>query len=64
MQQGKWLVPRHASREVFEKDYPKVDFSALEVYCPGCKTIVKLSRKNMAGRVGGWCPKCGRAVAP
>lgn len=64
MQQGKWLTPRHPNREVFEKDYPKIDMDALEVYCPGCKALVRLGRKSLSGRIAGWCAKCGRAVAP
>ncbi|MFA5140309.1 MAG: hypothetical protein WC728_13845 [Elusimicrobiota bacterium] len=64
MQQGKWLTPRHPNREVFEKDYPKIDMDALEVYCPGCKAVVRLGRKSLGGRIGGWCVKCNRAVAP
>jgi hypothetical protein len=64
MQQGRWLTPRHPNREVFEKDYPKIDMDALEVYCPGCKAIVRLGRKSLTGRIGGWCVKCSRAVAP
>ena len=42
MQQGRWLTPRHPNREVFEKDYPKIDMDALEFYCPGCKAIARL----------------------
>jgi hypothetical protein len=64
VQQGKWLMPRHGSREVFEKDYPKLDLNALEVYCPGCRMVVRLGRKSLNGRIGGWCVKCNRGVAP
>lgn len=60
---GRWLSPRHPSREVFERDYPKVDLKALEVYCPGCRAVVKLSRTNPAGRSAGWCMACSRGVA-
>ncbi|HBL18463.1 MAG TPA: hypothetical protein DD417_17335 [Elusimicrobia bacterium] len=62
MLEGKWLVPRNPNREVFEKDYPLFDPSALQVYCPGCRSVVRLGRKSPNGRVGGWCPKCNRGV--
>ncbi|OGR85159.1 MAG: hypothetical protein A3J74_01775 [Elusimicrobia bacterium RIFCSPHIGHO2_02_FULL_57_9] len=64
MRVGQWLQPRHASVEVFEKDYPQVDFSGLDLYCPGCKVPLKLSRRSAAGRLAGWCKKCNRAVSP
>ena len=62
MHNGRWLVPRHTSREAFEKDFPSLDLSALEAYCPGCRGAVKLARKSPVGKIGGWCPRCGRAV--
>jgi len=64
MRDGKWLMPRHPSKEVFEKDYPKLDPSPISAYCPGCRASVLISRKAPNGRVGGWCQKCGRGVAP
>ncbi len=64
MREGKWLQPRHASREVFERDFPQLDLSALEVSCPGCKAYIKLSRKSAMGRIAGWCGKCARGVCP
>jgi len=62
MKDGKWLEPRHTSKEIFEKDYPKLDISGLDVKCPGCHCGLKLSRKNPAGRSAGWCKACNRAV--
>ncbi|MDE2293627.1 MAG: hypothetical protein KGL53_16210 [Elusimicrobia bacterium] len=62
MRDGRWLSPRYPSREIFERDYPKVDMSGLEVYCPGCRAVVRLTRAHVNGRVGGWCPACSRAV--
>jgi hypothetical protein len=62
MRDGKWLQPRYPNRDVFEKDYSQIDMSALDVYCPGCKKPVKLSRKNAMARIGGWCPTCNRGV--
>ncbi|MBI5882935.1 MAG: hypothetical protein HZB91_07520 [Elusimicrobia bacterium] len=64
MRDGKWLQPRYAGREVFERDYATIDFSGLDVYCPGCRTPVKLSRKAAMGRIGGWCKRCDRGVCP
>jgi len=64
MQEGKWLQPRHAGREAFERDFPQSDLSALNVYCPGCKAIVTLSRQSPTGRIAGWCKKCQRGVCP
>jgi len=64
MREGKWLQPRHASKDVFEKDFPVPDLSGLDVYCPGCKGYIKLNRKNPAGRIGGWCDKCARGICP
>jgi hypothetical protein len=60
---GKWLQPRHASKEVFEKDFPTLE-SGLDAHCPGCNGYMKLNRKNPAGRVAGWCGKCNRGVCP
>ena len=64
MREGKWLQPRHAAQEVFERDFPQTDLSGLDVYCPGCKALVKLSRKSPNGRIGGWCKKCQRGICP
>ncbi|MEK7858987.1 MAG: hypothetical protein AAB320_07575 [Elusimicrobiota bacterium] len=61
---GKWLQPRHASEEVFERDFPQGELTGLDVYCPGCKGYTKLSRKNPMGRIAGWCKKCSRGVCP
>jgi hypothetical protein len=63
MQTGKWLQPRYPGKDIFEKDYPQIDISALTVRCPGCAADVKLSRKGANGRIGGWCSKCDRGVA-
>ncbi len=64
MKPGKWLAPRYPSKEIFEKDYPKIDMSPISVACPGCKGSARLSRKAANGRIGGWCQACVRAVAP
>lgn len=64
MREGKWLQPRHARLEVFEKDFPQVEFSGLDVYCPGCRNPLKLSRRNPMGRIAGWCRRCDRGVCP
>lgn len=62
MKDGKWLAPRYTNKEIFEKDYAKIDLSGLDVKCPGCKDAVSLNRKNNAGRSAGWCRRCNRAV--
>ncbi|MBI4803101.1 MAG: hypothetical protein HY796_11310 [Elusimicrobia bacterium] len=62
MKDGKWLEPRHTSKEIFEKDYAKIELSGLEVRCPGCKDYVNLGRKNTGGKSAGWCKCCNRAV--
>ena len=62
MRDGKWLSPRYPSKEVFERDYPKLDMNGLDVYCPGCKAVLKLTRRSLASRVGGWCQACSRSV--
>ena len=64
MKEGKWLQPRHPAQAVFEKDFTLFDMAGLDVYCPGCRTPVKLSRKAPNGRIGGWCKKCNRGVSP
>lgn len=64
MKVGAWLTPRYTDRGVFEKDFPKIELNGLDVYCPGCKAIVRLGRKNPSEKLGGWCPKCNRPVAP
>lgn len=62
MKDGKWLAPRYTSKEIFEKDFGKLDVSGMEVKCPGCKDAVQLNRKNSANRAAGWCKRCNRAV--
>lgn len=62
MKDGRWLAPRYTNKEVFEKDYAKIDLSGLDVKCPGCKDSVSLNRKSNAGRSAGWCKRCNRAV--
>ncbi len=62
MKDGRWLAPRYTNKEIFEKDFSKMDMSALDVKCPGCKDAVPLNRKNNAGRSAGWCKRCNRAV--
>jgi len=62
MKDGKWLEPRYMSKEIFEKDYPKLDLSGMDVRCPGCKGDVALNRKNNSGKNAGWCKRCNRAV--
>ncbi len=64
MKPGKWLAPCYPSREIFEKDYPKLDMSPMIAGCPGCTKGVRLGRKAVNGRIGGWCKACSRAVAP
>lgn len=59
---GQWLQPRHGSKEVFDKDFPALEASGMDVTCPGCKEIVKLARKAPTGKLGGWCKKCNRGV--
>jgi hypothetical protein len=61
MHQGQWLQPRHATREVFEKDFPTLE-GGMDALCPGCKGLVKLSRRSPAGKLGGWCKPCNRGV--
>jgi hypothetical protein len=64
MKIGTWLMPRYTDRSVFEKDFGLVDMNAMDVYCPGCKAIVRLGRKSAhTGKIGGWCVKCNRPVA-
>ena len=62
MKDGKWLAPRYTNKEIFEKDYAKLDLSGMDVKCPGCKDAVSLTRKNNSSRTGGWCKRCNRAV--
>jgi acetyl-CoA carboxylase beta subunit len=62
MKDGKWLEPRYNSKEIFEKDYSKIDLSGMYVKCPGCKESVSLNRKNNFQKSAGWCKKCNRAV--
>ena len=63
MQTGRWLVPRYTDRGVFEKDYPGLDINGLDVYCPGCRRVVRLSRKSPTLKIGGWCASCTRPVS-
>ncbi len=63
MNQGKWLMPRYTSKEIFEKDYPNLDLSGMRLKCPGCGEVVQLNRKNVARKSAGWCKKCNRAVS-
>jgi hypothetical protein len=60
--QGAWLQPRHGSKEVFEKDFPKLDANGMDVTCPGCKSVVRLLRRSPNGKLGGWCKSCNRGV--
>jgi hypothetical protein len=62
LNQGTWLQPRHGSKEAFEKDYPKIEQSGLDVACPGCKGAVKVIRRAPNGKLGGWCKNCNRGV--
>ncbi len=62
MKEGKWLEPRHRDKDIFSKDYPNLDMSALEARCPGCKDTVTLSRKSAHNKIAGWCKNCCRAV--
>ena len=62
MKDGKWLEPRYTNKDIFEKDYPKLDLSGMEVKCPGCKNGMSLNRKHIAGKSAGWCKHCNRAV--
>ncbi|OGS50074.1 MAG: hypothetical protein A3J79_03440 [Elusimicrobia bacterium RIFOXYB2_FULL_62_6] len=62
LKDGKWLEPRHTNKEIFEKDFGKVDLSGLEVKCPGCKAAAGLNRKSVSGKSAGWCKRCNRAV--
>jgi hypothetical protein len=64
MKPGNWLQPRYPAREVFEKDYAKLDIvKAPEVWCPGCKKVCRLTRRTPDGsRIGGWCKHCDRGV--
>lgn len=59
---GKWLEPRHTSKEIFEKDFGKIDLSGIEAKCPGCKASLGLNRKSAGGKTAGWCKRCNRAV--
>ena len=62
MTQGRWLEPRHAAQEAFEKDFPKIETSALDAVCPGCKNSIKLTRRAPNGKIGGWCKRCNRGI--
>lgn len=64
MRAGQWLQPRHGSEEVFLKDFPTLGTDGLQVNCPGCREVVTLARKSAAGKLGGWCKRCNRGVAP
>lgn len=62
MKDGKWVEPRYTNKDIFEKDYPKLDLSGSEVKCPGCKTAVALNRRTAQGKTAGWCKCCNRPV--
>ncbi len=62
MIQGQWLQPRHGSHEAFEKDFPALAPAPSDVTCPGCKSVVRLTRRNPNGKHGGWCKRCNRGV--
>ena len=64
MKLGKWLAPRYSGKEIFHKDYSKIDMNPVSLTCPGCRAPVKMSRTTSAGRIGGWCKTCNRAVSP
>lgn len=64
MKDGKWLEPRYVSKEIFEKDYSKIDLSGITVKCPGCKQPVQLNRRSaLNNKSAGWCKRCNRAVS-
>lgn len=63
MKDGRWLEPRYTEKGVFEKDYPSIDINGLQVYCPGCRRVIRLSRKSPNAKIGGWCAACNRPVA-
>ncbi|MBI4349497.1 MAG: hypothetical protein HY553_21865 [Elusimicrobia bacterium] len=62
MKDGRWLEPRYTDRTVFEKDFPVIDLNGLDVYCPGCRKVVRLLRKSPNTKIGAWCKGCSRAV--
>jgi len=62
MKDGKWVEPRYTNKEIFEKDYAKLELSGAEAKCPGCALAVSLNRRSAAGKTAGWCKKCNRAV--
>ena len=62
MHDGKWVEPRYTNKDIFEKDYSKLDLSGMDVKCPGCKASVGLNRKSARGKAAGWCKICNRAV--
>ena len=62
MKTARWLEPRYTERNIYEKDFPIIDLNGLEVYCPGCNTLVRLARKSPLGKVAGWCKQCNRAI--
>ncbi len=62
MRDGKWLPCRYPSKDIFEKDFTKMDLSGMDVKCPGCGNSVQLNRKNASNKSAGWCKKCNRAV--
>lgn len=62
MKIGKWLEPRYTSRDIFEKDYPRLELSGIDIQCPGCKSRVTLNRKSINNKSAGWCKNCNRAV--
>ena len=62
MKDGKWLLPRYTDRGVFDKDFPGIDLNGLDVYCPGCRHVVRLARKSPNSKLGAWCKDCSRAI--
>lgn len=62
MKNGKWLEPRYPSKEIFEKDYSRIDVNGISVRCLGCNGIVNLNRRSQNNKSAGWCKKCNRGV--
>ncbi len=62
MKDGKWVEPRYTNKDIFDKDYSKLELSGTEVKCPGCKAPVSLNRKSAQGKTAGWCKLCCRAA--
>lgn len=62
MKDGRWLEPRYTDRGIFEKDFAAIDLHGLDVYCPGCRRVIRLARKSPNAKIGAWCKSCNRAV--